>query len=87
MVRISCGLVAAAVMVCPMLFGQVAPDPVDAIFASSATSQSPGCAVGVTRDDMVPTTRAYGLADLEHEVTLTPRRPGPDVRAGTAGLR
>ena len=34
MVRILCGLVATTVMVCPMLYGQAAPDPVDAIFES-----------------------------------------------------
>jgi len=34
MVRILCGLVATTVMVCPMLYGQAAPEPVDAIFES-----------------------------------------------------
>jgi CubicO group peptidase (beta-lactamase class C family) len=44
---------------------------VDRVFAkwSSAT---PGCAVGVAVDGKPALARGYGMADLEHDVTITP---------------
>lgn len=53
----------------------VAPDTaqrVDAIFARWALPGSPGCAVGVNREGAAVLTRAYGLANLEFDVPLTP---------------
>jgi CubicO group peptidase (beta-lactamase class C family) len=52
---------------------------VDAIFArwSSAT---PGCAAGVSIDDRVVLERAYGMADLEHDV---PNRADTIFEAGS----
>jgi CubicO group peptidase (beta-lactamase class C family) len=53
----------------------VAPDGakrVDAIFARWTQPESPGCAVGVSRDGAAVLTRAYGLANLEFDVPLTP---------------
>ncbi len=52
---------------------------VDAIFAQW-TPQSPGCAVGVGRDGDVVLERAYGMADLEHDV---PNRPDTIFEAGS----
>jgi CubicO group peptidase (beta-lactamase class C family) len=40
---------------------------VDAQF-SNWTNETPGCAVGVSRDDVIVFERAYGMADLEHGV-------------------
>jgi CubicO group peptidase (beta-lactamase class C family) len=47
----------------------VAPDPakVDAVFARW-TAQTPGCAVGVAEDGKAVLEKAYGMADLEHDV-------------------
>jgi CubicO group peptidase (beta-lactamase class C family) len=46
-----------------------APDPakVDAVFARW-TSKTPGCAVGVAEDGKPVLEKAYGVADLEHDV-------------------
>ncbi len=44
---------------------------VDRIF-SKWTSSTPGCAVGVAVDGKPVLARAYGLADLEHDVRNTP---------------
>lgn len=48
------------------------PASVDAIFASMASPDVPGCAIGVSREGQVVVSRAYGSADLEHDVPLTP---------------
>lgn len=46
---------------------------VDAVFARFAHSDSPGCAVGVSLHDRPVLAAAYGMADLEHDVPLTPQ--------------
>ena len=54
-----------------------APQPVtpaaavDAIFKEYDTRSSPGCAVAVFQDDKVLFKRAYGMANLDHDVPLT----------------
>jgi CubicO group peptidase (beta-lactamase class C family) len=61
-------------------FAQSAPAPggldkasqVDAIFKDFDKPTSPGCAVGVYQDDRVVYQRAYGMANLDHDVALTP---------------
>jgi CubicO group peptidase (beta-lactamase class C family) len=45
---------------------------VDRIF-ERWTAQTPGCAVGVSREGRMVLARAYGMADLEHDVRNTPR--------------
>lgn len=45
---------------------------VDAVFARWTQPESPGCAVGVSRDGAAVLTRAYGLANLEFGVPLRP---------------
>lgn len=54
---------------------------VDSIFAPFATRQSPGCAVGVTRDGVLQLAKGYGMADLEHHVPI-----GPDTRFYIASI-
>jgi CubicO group peptidase (beta-lactamase class C family) len=49
----------------------VAPAAVDQIFARWSSS-TPGCAVGVAVRGTPVLTKAYGMADLEHEVANTP---------------
>lgn len=44
---------------------------VDAIF-SKWTPSTPGCTVGVTIDGKVVLEKAYGMADLEHDVPIVP---------------
>jgi CubicO group peptidase (beta-lactamase class C family) len=45
---------------------------VDAVFAGWTSRSTPGCAVGVARDGRVILTRAYGMANLEYDVPITP---------------
>ena len=66
-------VVAVLVGASASVFGQVDPQTIDAIFKDFATDQSPGCAVGATRGDAPLAARAYGLADLEHNIPLTPQ--------------
>jgi len=44
---------------------------VDSVFAKW-TSTTPGCAVGVATDGRPVLARGYGMADLEHDVRITP---------------
>lgn len=44
----------------------------DSIFARYAGTAGPGCAVGVSRAGQPVLARAYGMADLEHDVANTP---------------
>lgn len=48
-----------------------APAGVDPIFARF-TRETPGCAVGVSVGGAVVAARGYGMADLEHDVPITP---------------
>lgn len=44
----------------------------DEIFKEYSAPGSPGCAVGVYRGDQIVARRAYGMANLDHDVRLTP---------------
>lgn len=46
---------------------------VDKLFAQFDKKDSPGCALAVVRDGKVIYKRGYGMADLEHDVPLTPQ--------------
>jgi CubicO group peptidase (beta-lactamase class C family) len=72
------------VIACAILLGQAvwaqkvsapssAAGDVDRIFAGYHHSDSPGCAVGATIDGATVLSAAYGMADLEHNVPLTPQ--------------
>ena len=53
---------------------QAAPDlapQIDRVF-KDWTATTPGCAVGVNVDGRPIVSKAYGLADLEHDVANTP---------------
>lgn len=45
---------------------------IDAIFKDFDKPTSPGCTVGVYQDDRVLYKRAYGMANLDHDVPLKP---------------
>ena len=56
---------------------KISPPPdakakVDKIFARYAKTDSPGCTVGASIDGVTVLSAAYGMADLEHNVPLTP---------------
>jgi CubicO group peptidase (beta-lactamase class C family) len=52
---------------------------VDAVFARW-TKETPGCAIGVSREGKPVVRRAYGMADLEHDI---PNRPDTIFEAGS----
>lgn len=45
---------------------------VDAIFAPWTGTNTPGCAVGISRDGAVDYARGYGRANLEYDIPITP---------------
>ena len=45
---------------------------VDAIFKETNTDSSPGCAVGVIKDNQYIHNAGYGMANLEHGIKITP---------------
>lgn len=45
---------------------------VDKIFAKWDTSVSPGCALSVIKDGQIIYKRGYGMADLDHDIPITP---------------
>jgi len=47
-------------------------EKVDALFAAYAKPDVPGCAVGVAQGGKIVLEKAYGMANLEHDVPLTP---------------
>src|SRR5579859_5465176 len=74
-------LVAAALcLVLPSgIFAQTpAPDTenlplkVDAIFQKMDSTVSPGCALSVMKDGKIVYERGYGMADLDHNVPISP---------------
>jgi CubicO group peptidase (beta-lactamase class C family) len=73
MTRRLCGPLTVAAALGATVFGQPAPQSIDAIFKDLSTDHSPGCAVGATRGDAPIAAKAYGMADLEHGVALTPQ--------------
>ena len=58
---------AAAQSATPVLAAQV-----DDIFKEYANVTSPGCTVGVYQDDRIVYRQAYGMANLDHDVKITP---------------
>lgn len=68
------GLLAAAPLSAqtpPRLASDSASRWVDSIFSPYASSRSPGCAVGVTRNGAIVLAKGYGMADLEHDAPIT----------------
>ena len=58
--------------VTPLSYGQDREARVDEVFKEFAAAGSPGCTVGVYQDGKPILTRAYGMANLDHDVKLTP---------------
>lgn len=76
--RAVCGFATAMFMVGPA--SQAQDRSLDQVFSKWATRNTPGCAVGVLRPDGTAIERAYGMADLEHDV---PNRPDTIFEAGS----
>src|SRR4051812_4737984 len=60
---------------------------IDAIFSHYNHPDTPGCAVGISLPNEPNFTAAYGMADLEHDVPLTPNsvfEPGSVTKQFTA---
>lgn len=68
-------LAAAAILSSPGLAqartGPAAPD-IDPIFAQWNSAKSPGCAIAVDRPGQPVLALGYGMADLEHDIRITP---------------
>jgi CubicO group peptidase (beta-lactamase class C family) len=45
---------------------------IDSLFSQWAKTSSPGCAVGVVRNDSLIFSKGYGMANLEYSVPITP---------------
>ncbi|PAJ72467.1 hypothetical protein CJF42_20960 [Pseudoalteromonas sp. NBT06-2] len=41
------------------------------IFANFSSNDSPGCSIGVIKDDLLIFKKGYGLANIEHHIPLT----------------
>ena len=54
---------------------RVTPEQVDKIFAKWNNPDSPGCALAVLQNGGAAYERGYGMADLEHDVPITPSTP------------
>jgi CubicO group peptidase (beta-lactamase class C family) len=53
--------------------GNPSAETVDALFAEWAKPDSPGCAVAVVRGGKIIHAKGFGMADLEHEIPITPQ--------------
>ena len=77
------GLATLAVLAAQTVNAQQAADlnaQLDRVFARWNVPESPGCAVGIARAGQAPLLRAYGRADLEHDV---PNSPATIFEAGS----
>src|ERR1700704_5887261 len=45
---------------------------IDRVFAKWDSSASPGCALSVMKDGRIIYKRGYGMADLDHDIPITP---------------
>jgi len=66
---------------------QVSTSDVDKIFAAFSGTETPGCTVAVSEAGQPVLERAYGMADLEHDVPNTPEtvlEPGSVAKQFTA---
>ena len=65
-------LLIPALMLAPGLQDAPPAARVDAIFKEYDSATSPGCAVAVYQDDKILYKHAYGMANLDHEIRLSP---------------
>jgi CubicO group peptidase (beta-lactamase class C family) len=69
-------LICSILALAPSSFAQESKDTrsdqVDKIFALWDRPNSPGCALAVIKDGRIIYTRGYGMANLEHDIPITP---------------
>src|SRR5271167_1132567 len=72
-------LVVLPTLVQPSMFSQTSPEQaerpseqVDKLFEKMDSTISPGCAVAAMKDGKILYERGYGMADLDHNVPITP---------------
>ncbi|HEX8690829.1 MAG TPA: serine hydrolase domain-containing protein [Longimicrobium sp.] len=73
--KLSRSFTSVALLFLPTLAAAQAADSaarVDSLFVRWNSRETPGCTVGVGRGGRTLLTRAYGMADLEHDVPNTP---------------
>ena len=75
--RVFAAFIASASAAATLVLAQRAQAPawsgqVDRVFQQWDTRTSPGCALGVFEHGRVTYERGYGMADLEHDVPITP---------------
>lgn len=51
---------------------QITPAQIDAVFSQWDTQNRPGIAVGILNDGKIVYTKGYGLANLEHQIPISP---------------
>ena len=70
------GIVALVLIFLAVVFSRLAHagsnDRIDAVFAAWNKPDSPGCAVAVYQNGRISYEKGYGMADLEHDVPITP---------------
>ena len=71
-VMLRIGLVVVLFSVLLPCWSQVPVDKIDSIFSSWDNDSTPGGAVGVMKDGKLIFAKGYGLADLEHDIPITP---------------
>src|SRR5215472_13015117 len=85
--RLLLALLAAAATAQSLAPPPGAVEKVNKIFAQFARIDGPGCAVGVGQEGQQVLVASYGMADLEHSVSLTPAsvfEPGSVTKQFTA---
>jgi len=55
------------------LLNEKSTKKIDELFKKWDKSDSPGCALGIIRDGKIIYKKGYGMADLEHDVPITPK--------------
>lgn len=65
-------VICAAFFLVGLLSADTLTDRVDAVFKEWSKPDSPGCALAVIKDTKIVYQRGYGMADLEHDVPITP---------------
>ena len=79
LIALSLSIISAAFVSARQSASPVPETKIDAVF-SRWTNETPGCAVGVSKDGKPIVEKAYGMADLEHDV---PNRPDTIFEAGS----
>ncbi|MEE4198600.1 MAG: serine hydrolase domain-containing protein [Bacteroidales bacterium] len=54
-------------------YGQIGEsEAIDSLFLEWNKPETPGCAVGIVKDGKLIYSKGYGIADLEHDIEITP---------------